>query len=275
VRSSTRNALTLLALLSAACAADPGDPLKVGSNAVQGGSVPDATSGGDNGSGTDGMPSSQDGDGRGDDVTASSEVGTGTSEMPTEDGESPADAELPPGADAASADAATVASCPTCPIELKYMTTTTDAVTADIRPHYEIFNNGSNPQDLTVLTVRYYYTADGSTQQAYACDYAQIGCGSIEATFTAITPPKTNADHYIELSFTAGSIPGHVHANQRLLVRRCSESVCRLEQGDRLPQRDARLGRGAAIAALEQGASAEWFDLGFFCGCVLGRWLPR
>jgi hypothetical protein len=207
VRSSTRNALTLLALLSAACAADPGDPLKVGSNAVQGGSVPDATSGGDNGSGTDGMPSSQDGDGRGDDVTASSEVGTGTSEMPTEDGESPADAELPPGADAASADAATVASCPTCPIELKYMTTTTDAVTADIRPHYEIFNNGSNPQDLTVLTVRYYYTADGSTQQAYACDYAQIGCGSIEATFTAITPPKTNADHYIELSFTAGSIP--------------------------------------------------------------------
>jgi hypothetical protein len=192
---SPRNALALLTLLSAACAADPGDPLKVASNASQGGSVPDATSGGDNGSGADGPSSSQDDDASGDDVAASSDVGTGPSE-PTEDGESPADAELSVDADAGAANGATASPCPTCPIELKYMTTTTEAVTSDIRPHYEIFNNGSSPQDLTVLTVRYYYTADGSTQQAYACDYAQIGCGSIQATFVAITPPKTNADHY-------------------------------------------------------------------------------
>jgi hypothetical protein len=43
--------------------------------------------------------------------------------------------------------------------------------------------------------------------QAYACDYAAIGCASIQATFVAITPAKVNADHYFELSFTGGSIP--------------------------------------------------------------------
>jgi hypothetical protein len=197
---SSSRALALLTLLSAACAADPGDPLKIASSASQGGSVPDATSGGDDGA--NGTPPSQEDDGSGDDVTASPDV-VGPSEMGAQDGESPADAEMSPAADAAPSNPAP---CPTCPIELKYMTTTTDAVTADIRPHYEIYNNGSSPQDLTVLTVRYYYTADGSTQQAYACDYAQIGCGSIQATFATIAPAKANADHYIELSFTAGSI---------------------------------------------------------------------
>jgi hypothetical protein len=197
-------ALALLTLLSAACAADPGDPLKMASNASQSGSVSEVTSGGDNGSTAGGMPSPQEDDDGGDDVTASSDA-AGPGEMPTPDGESLADAEPSPDADATSA--VTASPCPTCPIELKYMTTTTDAVTADIRPHYEIFNNGSNPQDLTVLTVRYYYTADGSTQQAYACDYAQIGCGSIQATFAMVTPATSNADHYIELSFTGGSIP--------------------------------------------------------------------
>jgi cellulose 1,4-beta-cellobiosidase len=98
-------------------------------------------------------------------------------------------------------------SCTTCPIELKYTTTTTTAATQDIRPHYEIDNNGTSPQSLTDLTVRYYFTADGSAQQSYVCDYAAIGCGSIQATFATITPAKTNADHYLELSFTAGSIP--------------------------------------------------------------------
>jgi hypothetical protein len=200
---STPRALAGLTLLSAACAADPGDPLKVASSASQSGS--EATSGGESGSSAGNTPPSQEDDGTGDDVTASPDE-AGPTEMPTQDGESPADAELPPDADAAPANPATGAPCPTCPIELKYMTTTTDAVTADVRPHYEIYNNGSSPQDLTVLAVRYYYTADGSAQQAYACDYAQIGCGSIQATFATIAPAKANADHYMELSFTAGSI---------------------------------------------------------------------
>jgi Cellulose binding domain len=199
-------ALALLAVMPAACAADPGDPLKIVSNASQSGSVSEATSGGDNGSSGDGTPPYQDDDGSGGDAAASSD-GAGPSEMPTQDGESQADARPSPGVDAAPANDATVASCLACPIELKYMTTTADAVTADVRPHYEIYNNGSSPQDLAMLTVRYYYTADGSTQQAYACDYAQIGCGSIQATFATIAPAQATADHYIELSFTAGSIP--------------------------------------------------------------------
>jgi hypothetical protein len=97
--------------------------------------------------------------------------------------------------------------CASCPIELQYMTTTTTATTQDIRPHLDIYNHGASAQSLTELTVRYYFTGDGSQQQGFACDYAKIGCDLISAAFVAITPPKTNADHYLEISFTGGSIP--------------------------------------------------------------------
>lgn len=199
----TSLSLAVLTCFATACAADPGDPLKSVSNAGQSGSVMEGTSGGNNGS-TAGTASPPDDDGGGDDAT-SSDAGM-PSDMPTQGEGSPLDGELSPDTTSTN-DATATASCSACPIELKYMTTSTDITTSDIRPHYEIFNNGPAAQDLTVLTVRYYYTADGSTEQAYACDYAAIGCGSIQAAFVAINPAKANADHYMELSFSGASIP--------------------------------------------------------------------
>jgi cellulose binding protein with CBM3 domain len=198
-----------LVTLAAACAADAGDAPKSVGAAVSGSGSVSAVSG-------SGSVSAASGSGS----VSSSGAGTGASGgdeagMAPEAGSS-SDAEVEDATVAASEDgplevSATdqlgpTVSCTTCPIELKYTTTTT-AATQDIRPHYEIDNNGTSAQSLTDLTVRYYFTADGSAQQSYACDYAAIGCGSIQATFATITPAKTNADHYFELSFTAGSIP--------------------------------------------------------------------
>jgi len=201
VRSSIA-ALALLVSRPAACAADAGDPPKIAGGSSSGGSVaPDTGSGGNSGLGSDDSFAPPPVDETGADEAAS----------PSEDGSLSSDAQAGATLDGTmSSDAVStedVPSCPTCAIELEYMTSTTTATTQDIRPHYKISNNGTSPQSLTELTVRYYFTADGSTMQAYACDYAAIGCALIQATFVAITPAKTNADHYFELSFTGGSIP--------------------------------------------------------------------
>jgi cellulose binding protein with CBM3 domain len=97
-------------------------------------------------------------------------------------------------------------SCTTCPLVVQYMTPTTTATTQEIRPHFEIMNNGTSSQDLSALTLRYWYTADGSTSQAFDCDYALVGCSLVQATFVAMTTPTATADHYMEVSFTGGSV---------------------------------------------------------------------
>jgi cellulose 1,4-beta-cellobiosidase len=127
-----------------------------------------------------------------------------------------ASASEPGSADAGSTDAVLeaappdappdVATCTTCPLVVRYMTPTTTVTSQEIRPHVEIVNNGSSTQDMTVLTLRYYFTADGSTSLAYDCDYALLGCGLLTATFQAMATPTATADHYMEISFTGGSI---------------------------------------------------------------------
>jgi hypothetical protein len=99
-----------------------------------------------------------------------------------------------------------VATCTTCPLVVQYMTPTTTVTSQEIRPHVEIVNNGASSQDMTVLKLRYYFTAEGSTSQAYDCDYAVLGCGILQATFQAMATPTATADHYMEVSFTGGSI---------------------------------------------------------------------
>ncbi len=198
-------AFVLLVPFTAACAADAGDPLKSTQTAGSGEFVtPDTGTSGDNlGADDSSTPAPTD---EPNEAPAPSDDGSLSSEGEAEDAPASLDAGTPSDV-ATSPTAPDVQSCPTCAIELKYMTSTTTATTQDIRPHYEIDNNGTSPQSLTELTVRYYFTADGSAQQAYACDYAVIGCGSIQATFAAITPAKSTADRYFELSFTGGTIP--------------------------------------------------------------------
>jgi Cellulose binding domain len=188
--------------LPAACAADAGDPPKIAGGSSSGGSLaPESGSGGDNGLGSDDSSAPLPVD----------ETGVDEASSPSDDSLQPSDTQVGAALDGTTSSDAVptedVPSCPTCAIELEYMTSTTTATTQDIRPHYKLSNNGTSPQSLTELTVRYYFTADGSAMQAYACDYAAIGCASIQATFVAITPAKANADHYFELSFTGGSIP--------------------------------------------------------------------
>src|SRR5262247_604822 len=73
-----------------------------------------------------------------------------------------------------------------------------------IKPHFNIVNGGTTTVPLSELTVRYWYTNDGSQPQVYDCDYASRGCSNISASFVSI-PAVTRANTYLQLSFSAGA----------------------------------------------------------------------
>jgi len=114
------------------------------------------------------------------------------------------------GSEASVVDSPTVKACTNCPLIAQYMAGSISDPTSDISPHFQILNNGVVGEDISVVTLRYWYTEDGSMSQAFACDYTALagGCASISATFVAMTTPTPTADHYMELSFASGTIPG-------------------------------------------------------------------
>jgi hypothetical protein len=94
-------------------------------------------------------------------------------------------------------------------LSVEYLCAETAATSQQIEPHFKISNTGTSTVALSDLTVRYFFNADGSATQEFACDYALVGCGNVSATFN--TWSGGGADHYMEVSFTsdAGSVsPG-------------------------------------------------------------------
>src|SRR5215510_13482935 len=73
-----------------------------------------------------------------------------------------------------------------------------------IKPHFNIVNGGTTTVPLSELTIRYWYTNDGSQPQVYDCDFASRGCSNISASFVSI-PAVTGANTYFQLSFSAGA----------------------------------------------------------------------
>jgi hypothetical protein len=196
--------LLIMSASLAACAADPGD-------------APKGDDGGGSPRGDDAAPPT----GGEDSASPSIDGGGVDATIPTLDSSSapptrPIDSGGPDHAgsvDAGFMDApdgtpdATVATCTSCPLVVRYMTANTSAMSNTMSPEFEILNNGASPEDLTVVTLRYYYTAQGSTSQTFACDYFPAGCGSVAASFVAMPAPTATADHYMQIAFTSGSIP--------------------------------------------------------------------
>src|SRR5512142_3124565 len=74
-----------------------------------------------------------------------------------------------------------------------------------LSPWINVVNGGTTAVALSGLTVRYWYTADGSQAQAYTCDWTPRGCANVTSRFVKLSPATTTADTYLELGFTAGA----------------------------------------------------------------------
>ncbi|NUS14494.1 MAG: glycosyl hydrolase family 5, partial [Streptomyces sp.] len=76
-----------------------------------------------------------------------------------------------------------------------------------IKPGLQLVNTGSTSVSLSTVTVRYWFTSDGGASTFTTnCDYAVIGCGNVSQSVTATSSPRTGADHYLQVSFTGGSL---------------------------------------------------------------------
>ncbi len=95
----------------------------------------------------------------------------------------------------------------------------------EITPYTRIANTGSAAVPLSELSVRYYFTRDTAQPLFYDCYWAQVGCGNITFTFVALSPAKTGADYYLQLTFSAAA--GSVSANNN-----SGEIQFRIRKGD-------------------------------------------
>jgi hypothetical protein len=77
----------------------------------------------------------------------------------------------------------------------------------------EAQNKGTVAFLLGDLTLRYWYTVDAGKEQELNCDTARLNCSKISTSssqppvkFTPVTPPRTKANTYFELTFPAGAV---------------------------------------------------------------------
>ncbi len=85
----------------------------------------------------------------------------------------------------------------------------TAQTTNTISPNFRIYNDGTNPLNMSEVKLRYYYTKDSSSTQNFVCDsclYNNANISGVTGNFIDITPPTSNADNYLEISFPQGII---------------------------------------------------------------------
>ncbi|MBY3618297.1 exoglucanase [Acinetobacter sp. CUI P1] len=89
---------------------------------------------------------------------------------------------------------------------LQYRAGDTIATDNQIKPYFNIKNNGTTAVNLSDLKIRYYFTKDSNQPLNGVIDWAQVGNSNVQISF--VNYAGTNTDTYVELTFTssAGSI---------------------------------------------------------------------
>jgi hypothetical protein len=71
---------------------------------------------------------------------------------------------------------------------------------------YQIVNNGTASVPLSSVTMRYWFTNEAPTDPlAFACDYALVGCSNVKTKFVTLSSPRTKANMYVQIGFTAAA----------------------------------------------------------------------
>ncbi|MFE1443495.1 cellulase family glycosylhydrolase [Streptomyces sp. NPDC058739] len=96
---------------------------------------------------------------------------------------------------------------PTGAVKVRYRNDDTSATDNAIRHSLRLVNTGTSAVGLTTVSMRYYFTRDGSASVNAWCDYAVVGCGQVRLRVVPLPSPVTGADAYLEVTFSGGSVP--------------------------------------------------------------------
>jgi len=110
----------------------------------------------------------------------------------------------PDGTGGAPADVISEPACTSCGLRVQYQSRQDGATVLQTESTLKVFNTGTNPIDLTTITMRYWYTIDNPAVQLAICEFATLGCPSIGFNFTTVAPARPNANEYIEVGFIGG-----------------------------------------------------------------------
>jgi hypothetical protein len=77
--------------------------------------------------------------------------------------------------------------------------------TAVAKPWLEVINTSKRTVNLSDVTLRYYYTADGGSGYGSNCVQTSVGCSNITTKTAAADRSAPKADHYLEVGFTGGA----------------------------------------------------------------------
>lgn len=77
--------------------------------------------------------------------------------------------------------------------------------TSQLGPWFSLTNTGASALALSLVTVRYWFTADGPQPLRYWCDYTPRGCQNVTSKLVRLDAPVAGADTYLEVGFTAGA----------------------------------------------------------------------
>ncbi|HEX4404011.1 MAG TPA: cellulose binding domain-containing protein, partial [Polyangia bacterium] len=115
------------------------------------------------------------------------------------------------GATGGAAGAGGAGTCPGCKITVDY--TCNSGAPDQALFVVDATNAGSSLVLLKDLTLRYWFTVDAGKAQELDCDQAQLTCAYIltsmstpPVNFVPVTPPRTNANEYLEIAFKQGAI---------------------------------------------------------------------
>uniref|UniRef100_UPI001EF7FFD0 fibronectin type III domain-containing protein n=1 Tax=Cohnella mopanensis TaxID=2911966 RepID=UPI001EF7FFD0 len=86
---------------------------------------------------------------------------------------------------------------------VQYRAGDTNATDNQIKPYFNIKNNGTTAVDLSTLKLRYYFTKDGNQSLSFWVDWAQVGSANVQGAFVSASGSGT--DTYLEISFTSGA----------------------------------------------------------------------
>jgi hypothetical protein len=71
---------------------------------------------------------------------------------------------------------------------------------------YQVVNTSASAVPLSSLTMRYWFTNETpSDPLEFNCDWAQVNCSNVAGRFVVLSPARSKANTYLEISFKAGA----------------------------------------------------------------------